>query len=152
MTRSDRDKSRRGTSPPFKPEQHSFRKLDLDGPGGIQWFELHHPGLFMDGRDVLRLNVYLTRDGDFTTIWYGLIDPLIAEAKLGIDGDRDLDLAQLYETILFRGDIENDAFGARVLKAVRVTRMAPAIIRMSDENGLECLALGATRGKQERPA
>lgn len=140
------------SNPPFTPERHAFRKLDMDGPGGMHWFELHHPDLIMDGRDPLRLNVYLTRDGDFTTIWYGLIDPLIAEVRLGIDDDRDLDLAQLYETNLFRGDIRDDVFGASVLKAIRVTRMAPATLRMSDEHGLECLPLGAARDKQEHPA
>jgi len=111
----------------------------------MQWFELHRPDLTMDGRDPLRLNVYLTRDGEFTTIWYGLIDALIAEARLGIGEDRDLDLAQLYETILFRGDIGDDSFGAGVLKAIRVTRMAPAVLRISDEHGLECLSLDAAR-------
>ena len=140
------------SNPAFTPERHAFRKLDLDGPGGTQWFEHHHPDLVMEGRDPLRLNVYLTRDGDFTTIWYGLIDPLIAEVRLGIEDDPELDLTQLYETALFRGDIEDDVFGASVLKATRVTRMAPAILRMSDEHGLECLPLDATRGKQERPA
>lgn len=112
----------------------------------MQWFELHHPDLVMGGRDALRLNVYLTRDGDFTTIWYGLIDPLIAEAKLGIT-DKGMDLAQLYETILFRGDIGDDAFGALVLKAIRASRMEPAILRISDEYGLECLPC-----QQKRPA
>jgi hypothetical protein len=124
----------------------------MHGPGGMQWFELHRPDLVMEGRDPLRLNVYLTRDGDFTTIWYGLIDPIIAEAKLGMDDDRGMDLAQLYETILFRGDIGNDIFGVSILEAVRVTRMVPAVLRMSDEHGLECLSLEPTRDKQERPA
>ena len=133
------------SNPPFEPERHSFRKLDLNGPGGMQWFELHRPDLIMDGRDPLRLNVYLTRDGEFTTIWYGLIDALIAEARLGIGDDRDLDLAQLYETILFRGDIGDDSFGAGVLKAIRVTRMAPAVLRISNEHELECLSLDDAR-------
>jgi len=136
----------------FEPERHSFRKLDLNGPGGMQWFELHRPDLIMDGRDVLRLNVYLTRDVDFTTIWYGLIDPLIAEARLGIGDDRDLDLAQLYETILFRGDIGDASFGASVLKAIRVTRMAPALLQLSDEHGLECQPLDVARDGRETEA
>ncbi|MDD9727282.1 hypothetical protein PVV74_17620 [Roseovarius sp. SK2] len=131
---------------PFAPERYGFRKLDLEGPGGLQWFECHCPDIVMDSRDTLRLNVYLTRDGDFTTIWYGLIDPLIAEARLGV-AYKGIDLAQQYETILFRGDIGDDAFGARVLKAIRATRMEPAILRVSDEFGLECLPLA-----QERPA
>ena len=131
---------------PFAPERHAFRKLDLDGPGCMQWFELHHPDLVMGGRDALRLNVFLTRDGDFTTIWYGLIDPLIAAEKLGI-ADKGMDLAQLYETILFRGDIGDDSFGARVLMSIRVTRMEPAILIISDEYGLECLPC-----RQKRPA
>lgn len=142
----------RPSNSPFEPERHSFRKLDLSGPGGMQWFELRYPDLIMKGRDPLRLNVYLTRDGDFTTIWYGLIDPLIAEARLGMDDDQGIDLAQLYETILFRGDIGDDSFGASVIEAIRVTRMAPAILRMSDEHGLMCLSLDPTRDKQNRPA
>ena len=90
--------------------------------------------------------MFLTRDGDFTTIWYGLIDPLIAAEKLGI-ADKGMDLAQLYETILFRGDIGDDSFGARVLMSIRVTRMEPAILIISDEYGLECLPC-----RQKRPA
>ncbi len=116
----------------------------------MQWFELHRPNLVMGGRDPLRLNVFLTRDGDFTTIWYGLIDPIFAEAKLGIEDDRDL--AQLYETILFRGDIGDDSFGASVLKAIRVMRMTPAILRLSDKHGLECQPLDVARDRRERPA
>jgi len=118
----------------------------------MQWFELHRPDLIMDGRDVLRLNVYLTRDGDFTTIWYGLIDSLIAETKLNISDDRDLNLAQLYETILFRGDIGCASFGESVLKAIRVTRMAPAVLRISHEHGLECLPLEDSRDGREHSA
>ena len=126
--------------------------MGLDGPGGMQWFELHHPDLVMEGRDPLRLNVYLTRDGDFTTIRYGLNDPIIAEVMLGIDNDHGMDLAQHYESVLFRGDIRDDAFGASVLEAIRVMRMVPAVLRLSDGHGLECLPLDAARDKQERSA
>lgn len=134
------------TSGTFDPCNHGFRKLSLAGPGGLQWFERHVDETDLDGWDPLRLNVYLTRDGGFTTIWYGLLAPSFAESKLGITVDLSLDLSEMYEQILFRGDIEEDAFGALLLQAIRIDRNVACELSMSDEFGLECHAIERTKG------
>ena len=80
---------------PFDPERHGFRKLDLDGPGDLVWFEKRAPGVEDTGYDPLRLNVYLTRDHDYTTIWFGFIDPAIAEMNLGFFDDPSISFSAM---------------------------------------------------------
>ena len=128
----------------FNPEKHEFRKLDMDGPGDLVWFEKCFPGLGEAGYDPLRLNVYLTRDHDYTTIWLGFIDSAIAEMKLGFFDDPSINFSEMYELTYFRGDIQDDAFGQHVLKAIRIERVVPNALRLNDNKQLECYSLSPT--------
>ncbi|WP_419412587.1 hypothetical protein [Primorskyibacter sp. 2E107] len=129
------------TAEMFELRKHGFRKLPISGPGHLEWFERNINGFDGDGYDPLRLNVYLTRDGGFTTIWFGLLDSAAAEHKLGVVADLSVNLSELYEEILFRGDIESPAFGATLLEAIRVDQKRACVLKMSGKFGLECHAI-----------
>lgn len=129
------------TDQPFDPERHGFRKLGLTGPGEVLWFERRVPGLDLTRHDPLRLNVYLTRDRDYTTIWFGLIDPGIAEMQLGFFDDPVIRFSEVYQEILFRGLIDEGSFGAQILAAVRVERYLPSARRVNGDKQLECYLL-----------
>jgi len=126
---------------PFNPESRGFTKMTHQGPGGLLWFERLVPGVDLSGSDPLRLNVFLTRDGDFTTIWFGFIDPFIAEFEVGVSDDPEVNFSQLYESVLFRGDISEDAFGAQVLKAIRTWQYPPNRIHKIEKGKWECRLL-----------
>jgi len=73
---------------PFNPIRFGFvllRDFEFPGGAGMQVYEfVNHPAV--DGRpDFLRLNLYLTRDGNYVTIWFGLLEPIFTEAKLRDD-------------------------------------------------------------------
>ena len=63
---------------PFEPERFGFLRIDY-APSGLAFYEYRcHDAV--DGRtDFLRLNIYLSRDGDFTCISSGLIEPFMSE-------------------------------------------------------------------------
>ena len=63
---------------PFEPERFGFLRIDY-APSGVAFYEYRcHDAV--DGRtDFLRLNIYMSRDGDFTCISSGLIEPLMSE-------------------------------------------------------------------------
>ena len=66
--------------PTFDPEVFGFVRLqDFQIPGGVDVYEVrNHPAV--DGHaDVLRLNIYLSKDGMFVTIWSGLLEPTMTE-------------------------------------------------------------------------
>jgi hypothetical protein len=72
--------------------------------------------------DFLRLNTYLSKDGAFVTVWYGLLEPMRTEAELaGVGWISDMDLATAYQEYLFRGYIETDDQARVILRALRVS-------------------------------
>lgn len=105
----------------FDPEAFGFVKLrDFQIPGGVDVFEYRNHAAVDGKADVLRLNIYLTRDGAFVTIWCGLLEPTMTEGLFELPGAPDLDFNALYCEPLFRGYIERNADAAVILKAVRV--------------------------------
>lgn len=56
----------------FDPEKHGFLKLDYLIARGVTLYELVVEGLDQTSYDVMRLNVYLTQDENFVTVWSGL--------------------------------------------------------------------------------
>jgi hypothetical protein len=66
----------------FDPTQFGFVQLrDFRIAESVPVYEYkNHPAV--DGtKDFLRLNLYLTVDGSYVTIWHGLLEPLFAEAE-----------------------------------------------------------------------
>ena len=83
---------------PFEPEHWNFIKLkEFKFPGGISVYEYkNHPTV--DGtHDFARLNLFLSKSEDFVTIWWGLLEPILTEAKLeSIEKPVDFDFREAY--------------------------------------------------------
>jgi hypothetical protein len=118
----------------FRPENHGFVQLvDFKLAGTINTYEYRNHAV-VDGRvDVLRLNIYLSRDGAFVNIWSGLIEPMLAESRFTLPAPHcDLDFQQMYCEPLFRGYLESDADAAVVIRALRIGATAstlPQVLR-----------------------
>ncbi|MEL6362231.1 MAG: hypothetical protein AAFR21_14230 [Pseudomonadota bacterium] len=125
----------------FSPTHHGFFKLDFTFPGGVTVYELDLVGIDQGAHDTLRLNCYLSQDGDFVTVWYGLLDAHMTEISLGFDHDPTFDFTEQYEEPLFRGYIEDDKTGAVILKALRLEQKTPNVLVVPEQGRLECHAL-----------
>jgi hypothetical protein len=108
----------------FDPTQFGFIELNDFRIGGVVpvYEYKNHPAV--DGtKEFLRLNLYLTRDGNYVTIWYGLLEPLFAEAELtdgrlaSVAKPADMDFIHSYNEDLFRGDIDSAETAKHIFKA-----------------------------------
>ena len=105
----------------FDPAAHGFIRLEtFQFPGGIAAYEYRNHAAVDGQTDMMRLNIYLSRDGSYVTIWVGLIEPAMAEAAFELDQLRDLNFADLYCETLFRGHIDSAAAAAVILAALRL--------------------------------
>src|SRR5215207_9192789 len=132
----------------FDPISFGFALLrDFQFPGGIRAYEcMNHPAV--DGaHDFLRLNLYLSKDGSYVTIWQGLLEPIIAEAKLkglaNIQLPADFDLFSSYSETLFRGHIDSVEAAAQIFKALRIERSGehyslPQVLGADADSKLRC--------------
>lgn len=125
----------------FDPLEFGFVKLGLQN-GSLCFYE-YQSGDFCDGTmDRYRINVYLSQDGDFITVWHGLFDPAFIDQdhldfleKLGLG---DFDFSANYDTPLLRAYIENNEQADVILKSLRFEKMLPSCIRIDNEQGLIC--------------
>ena len=123
----------------FNPLDFGFDKLDLQH-GSLRFYE-YRSGDFCDGKlNRHRINLYLTQDGDFVTIWHGLFDAAFVDQAfhdlMKQIGQDDFDFAGSYNTGLFRGDITTEDEAKTILKAIRYDRFSPSILRIdADANG-----------------
>lgn len=126
----------------FDPTQHGFRKLDFSYvPGKLAVYEYSVEGLDQTSHDFLRMAAYLTQDGDYVTIWNGLLDPLSAECLIGVEYDDRFKFGEMYDEPLFRGYIENDEAAALILKAVRIDRFPPQVLRKTEDGKFGCFPM-----------
>jgi hypothetical protein len=124
----------------FNPLDFGFAKLDLQH-GSLRFYE-YRSGDFCDGKvNPHRINLFLTQDGDFVTLWHGLFDTTFVDQafhdlieKVGLG---DGDFFATYHTPLFRGHIQTLDEAKIILKALRFDRLRPSILRI-DENNLIC--------------
>lgn len=126
---------------PFNPLDFGFVKLGLQH-GSLSFYE-YRSGDFCDGTlKPHRLNLYLTQDGEFVTVWHGLFDAAFVDQAfhdlLKQVGHRDFDFAGTYNVALFRGYIETQDEATLILKAVRYTGFSPSILRIDAENCICC--------------
>ena len=125
----------------FDPLDFDFVKLDLQN-GSLRFYE-YRSGDFCDGKvDRHRINVYLTQDGDFVTIWHGLFDPALIDqafhdllAKSGLDG---YEFASNYTEHLLRAFIETKDQAEIILKSLRYERRLPHVLRIDKDNRISC--------------
>lgn len=125
---------------PFEPEQFGFVRIDY-APSGIAFYE-YGDHTVVDGRtDVMRINIYMSRDGHFTCIWNGHIEPTMTQSmfKLPSPAD-DLDFTQIYCEQLFRGYIASEEEATVILSALRIVHAAkslPQVLRGAPDD-LRC--------------
>jgi hypothetical protein len=124
----------------FDPTAFSFLKLrGFEFPGGVVVYEYaNHPAV--DGSpDFLRINAYLSKDGDFVTIWRGLLEPLFAESNLGFVSVPDgFDFRDCYNEDLFRGYIASAEIAAHIIKALRLDAVQPQVLSSGTDGKLRC--------------
>jgi len=110
-------------------------------PGEIAVYEFGNHAAVDGKEDFLRLNVYLSLDHDFVTIWSGLLEPIFTEAALALAEADDFDFTT-YNEGLFRGYFDSNEAAATILKALRVgesSRYArPQVLSRGEDNKLRC--------------
>jgi hypothetical protein len=132
----------------FDPTRFNFVQLnDFRFPGDVPVYEYkNHPAV--DGRkDFLRLNLYMTMDKNYVTVWDGLLEPIAAEAECengrlaSVAKPADFDFST-YTEDLFRGYIDSDEAARYIFKALRVGEsgryLVPQILSRGADNGLRC--------------
>ena len=127
----------------FNPCDYGFKRLDISHQG-LTFFERD---LNIEPRrkpDFLRLNIYLTQDGPFVTIWSGLFDPALSEGVLPVSLPDGFDFRETYNQDLFRGYIETDAAASVVLKSLRLEKYPPNILEADSDGRLVCSTLAWT--------
>lgn len=125
----------------FSPTQHGFIELDFTFQGKVKVYEHEREGIDQSSCDTMRLNTYLSQDGDFVTVWWGLIDATMTGIALGFSEDPTFNFREQYEEPLFRGYIPDNATGATILHALRFERKTPNILSLTDQGQLECHAI-----------
>jgi hypothetical protein len=133
----------------FDPTQFGFVQLsDFRIADLVPTYEYkNHPTV--DGtKELLRLNLYLTLDGTYVTIWYGLLEPLFAEAEFAegrlasVARPANMDFMHSYNEDLFRGDIDSAETAEHIFKALRVGKAGryalPQMLVAGRDNSLTC--------------
>ena len=127
----------------FDPTKFNFVLLeDFRIPGNVPVYEFknHHA---VDGKkDFLRLNLYLTVDSRYVTIWFGLLEPMFTEAALASAAKpEDFDFSS-YKEDLFKGYVDSDEVAVCIFKALRVGEShqyaQPQVLSQGADNELRC--------------
>lgn len=130
---------------PFDPTPFNFVLLrDFQYPGGVFVYEYRNQAVVDGTHDFLRLNLYLTTDGNYVTIWHGIIEPAGIEMEfergrlVGVDKPPMEHLTSCDEP-LFRGYIDSPEAAAHIFKALRIgtprTQFAsPQVLRITSDN------------------
>lgn len=124
----------------FNPCEYGFKRLDISYQGLI-FFERD---LHIEPRvkpDFLRLNVYLTQDDSFVTIWSGLFDPHLSEDALPMKIPEDFNFGDAYNQDLFRGYIETEVEASVIFKVLRLENYHPSVLEADSDGNLMCSAL-----------
>ncbi|MGH7867996.1 MAG: hypothetical protein ACREP9_10310, partial [Candidatus Dormibacteraceae bacterium] len=65
----------------FDPVRHGFVLLqDWQSPGGVRFYEYRNAPLVDGQHDHHRLNLYLSKDREFVTIWFGLLERVLVDS------------------------------------------------------------------------
>jgi hypothetical protein len=127
----------------FDPTAVGFVRLrDFEFPGGVTVYEYANHALVDGKADFLRINVFLSKDADFVTIWRGLLESQFAEPNLGFvqlpDG---FDFHEAYTEELFKGWIDTAQVAGHVVQALRLGNTLPQVLRTGTDGKLRCDAL-----------
>ncbi|MEK6232661.1 MAG: hypothetical protein N2A42_12500 [Luteolibacter sp.] len=121
---------------PFDPLTHNFTLLPTHDPApGVKFYELKtHPSVTGE-TDHHRLNIYLSHDKDFVTIWWGALESTFLFSLFGDIEPPD------YNEPLFRGYIETDQEASIILKSLHLTSYAPNKIEKTEDGKIICSLL-----------
>jgi hypothetical protein len=135
----------------FDPTRLGFIRLqDFELPDGVAVFEYGNHPIVSGAKDFLRLNLYLSLGGSYTTIWFGLLEPVFAEAKLeGIQQPEQqgalADLVHSYNEPLFSGYIDSADAAAVIFRALRVDAdgrySVPQELRIGEDGAFGCYVI-----------
>jgi hypothetical protein len=126
----------------FSPDMFDFVPLrDFRFPGGILVFEYKNHAAVNGQPDFLRLNLYLSKDD--VTVWFGLLEPMSTESKVGAaDIPDDFNFRDAYNEELFKGYIESEEAAMHILKALRIgtshVYATPQTLSIGSDNALRC--------------
>jgi hypothetical protein len=125
---------------PFDPTASGFVRLrGFEFPGGVAVYEYANNAAVDGSPDFLRINAYLSKDGDFVTVWRGLLEPLFAESRLGfVDLPDDFEFRENFTEELFRGYIESQEAARHVIKALRLDATPVQVLSTGTDGKLRC--------------
>jgi hypothetical protein len=83
----------------------------------------------------------LSQDGEFVTIWFGLLEPIFLERWFR---EKGLELPG-YNEELFRGYIDSEDQARHILRALRPHAWRPQVLKPDAERGIICDTLEETR-------
>jgi len=129
---------------PFDPSAFNFMRLrDFEFPGGVSVYEYANHTLVDGKADFLRIHAYLSRDGDFVTIWRGLLEPLFAESHLGfVEVPDGFDFRERFAEELFKGWIDSAETARHIFRALRLDSAPLQVLSTGVDGKLQCLLAG----------
>ena len=121
---------------PFGPIAFGFVKLrSFEFPGGVGVYEYANDAVVDGNPDFLRINAYLSKDGEFVTVWRGLLEPLCTQTRLGFVAlPDDFDFGENYTEELFRGYLESQ----ETAKALRPDSAQAQVLSTGTDGKLHC--------------
>jgi hypothetical protein len=134
------DLSRKRLMTAFDPSAFGFRMLQgFEFPGGVAVYEYANHASVDGKADFLRINAYLGKDGDYVTIWRGLLEPLFAESSLGFVQIPDgFDFHESFTEELFKGWIDTAEAANHILEALRLGNTPPQVLGTGPDGKLQC--------------
>jgi hypothetical protein len=127
----------------FDPTRFNFVLLeDFRIPGDVPVYEFKNHSTVNGKKDFLRLNLYLSVDREYVTIWFGLLEPMFAEIELASAAKHeDFDFSS-YNEDLFKGYVDSDEAAGYIFKALRVAEShryaQPQVLSKGANNELRC--------------
>lgn len=114
---------------PFDPRDLGFfLREDPIYPPDVEFYELDHPDI--DKRikkDWKRINVFMSKDNDYVTIWRGPLDIISASMVYEEEYGFELSMEQHVE-YFFRGYIRNKMEGEIIWNAVNLKKCTPGYL------------------------
>lgn len=128
----------------FQPEDFGFKKLELQN-GSLCFYE-YASGDFCNGKlNAHRINVYLSKDHNFVTVWHGLFDPACIDQKfhdlLEQSDFKDFDFSTQYNTPLLRAHIESSQAATIILKSLHYEQQIPSMLIIDAHNKITCVSV-----------
>ena len=107
---------------------------DYRPPGDVRFYEYRNDSCVDGQHDYRRLNLYLSKDGDFVTIWFGLLEKVLVESLFHDHGLEPVD----YDEPLFRGHIKSAEQARHILDALQPEDVLPQILIVDPNKGIRC--------------